>query len=247
MTERLTIDELARRTGLTTRNIRAYQTRGLLFPPELRGRTGYYGPEHVARIGIIREMQAAGFNLEAIRRLLQLAPDEEREEALGFARALLAPWVTERAETVDLADLVRRFGADPVALLKAEDLGIIAPLGDGEYVVRNPSLLRAGEQVVALGVPLKEALAVVEDVKPHAEAVARAFVALFLRTFWEPFDAGGRPAEEWRRVREALEGLRPLALTVLVAAFRQMMEEEVHLALGEELERSAPTGRSATA
>ena len=36
----LTIDELAQRTGLTTRNIRAYQSRGLLPPPEVRVRTG---------------------------------------------------------------------------------------------------------------------------------------------------------------------------------------------------------------
>ncbi len=39
----LTIDELAQRTG-TVRNVRAHQSRGLLPPPEVRGRTGYYGP-----------------------------------------------------------------------------------------------------------------------------------------------------------------------------------------------------------
>ncbi len=30
--------------------MRAHQSRGLLPPPEIRGRTGYYGPEHVARL-----------------------------------------------------------------------------------------------------------------------------------------------------------------------------------------------------
>ncbi len=40
----LTIDELARETGMTVRNIRAHQSRGLLPPPEVRARTGYYGP-----------------------------------------------------------------------------------------------------------------------------------------------------------------------------------------------------------
>ena len=48
--EELTIDELARRTGTTVRNIRAHQSRGLLPPPTIRARTGYYGPEHVARV-----------------------------------------------------------------------------------------------------------------------------------------------------------------------------------------------------
>ncbi len=40
----MTIDELARETGMTVRNIRAHQSRGLLPPPEVRARTGYTGP-----------------------------------------------------------------------------------------------------------------------------------------------------------------------------------------------------------
>ena len=42
--EQLTIDQLAQRTGMTVRNIRAHQSRGLLPPPAVRARTGYYGP-----------------------------------------------------------------------------------------------------------------------------------------------------------------------------------------------------------
>ena len=34
----MTIRELAERTGMTVRNIRAHQTRGLLPPPVVRGR-----------------------------------------------------------------------------------------------------------------------------------------------------------------------------------------------------------------
>jgi hypothetical protein len=48
------------------------------------------------------------------------------------------------------------------------------------------------------------------------------------------------------RVREATERLRPLGSTVLMAAFRQRMDEEVREALGEEVERrAAGTERSA--
>ena len=83
----ITIDELAQRTRLTVRNIRAYQSRGLVQPPTLRGRTGYYGPDHIARIELIRELQAEGFNLEAIRRLLEEAGGET-DEVLRFTRAV---------------------------------------------------------------------------------------------------------------------------------------------------------------
>ena len=43
---------------MSVRNIRNHQSRGLLPPPEVRARTGYYGPEHVARLRLIQEMQA---------------------------------------------------------------------------------------------------------------------------------------------------------------------------------------------
>ena len=66
----LTIDELARETGMTVRNIRAHPSRGLLPPPEVRARTGYYGPEHVARLRLIQELQANGYNLAAIKDLV---------------------------------------------------------------------------------------------------------------------------------------------------------------------------------
>ena len=61
-TSELTIDQLAQRTGMSARNIRAHQSRGLLAPPTLRGRTGYYNDEHVARIELIQRLQADGFH-----------------------------------------------------------------------------------------------------------------------------------------------------------------------------------------
>src|ERR671937_2837264 len=102
----LTIDELARRTGMTARNIRAHQSRGLLPPPEVRGRTGYYGAEHLARIELIRELQADGFNLEAIRRLIDSAGGSS-EELLRFTRAVKAPFEDEQPQVVEAADLAR--------------------------------------------------------------------------------------------------------------------------------------------
>ena len=52
------------------RNVRSHHARGLLPPPEVRGRTGYYGPEHVERLRLIRQLQAEGLKLEGIKRLL---------------------------------------------------------------------------------------------------------------------------------------------------------------------------------
>ena len=67
---RLTIGELAESAGMTVRNVRNHRSRGLIGPPVLEVRTGYYGTEHLERLKLIRAMQADGFNLEAIRCLL---------------------------------------------------------------------------------------------------------------------------------------------------------------------------------
>src|SRR3954465_2546424 len=96
----MTIDALARRTGMTVRNIRAHQSRGLVPPPKVRGRTGYYGDDHLARIELIKELQADGFNLEAIRRLLEGAGGSSAE-VLNFSRALRRPFEDEQPEVLD--------------------------------------------------------------------------------------------------------------------------------------------------
>src|ERR671918_787660 len=125
----LTIEALARRTGMTVRNIRAHQSRGLLPPPEVRGRIGYYGPEHVARIELIRELQADGFNLGSIRRLLEGARGSSAE-VLRFTRALRAPFEDEQPQVVSGDELAERWGAaDPRLLAKAERLGLVRAPG----------------------------------------------------------------------------------------------------------------------
>src|SRR5919107_2128918 len=67
----LTIEGLAHETGLSVRNLRSHQARGLLPPPEVRGRIGYYGPEHIERIRLIQELQGEGMKLDGIKRLLE--------------------------------------------------------------------------------------------------------------------------------------------------------------------------------
>jgi DNA-binding transcriptional MerR regulator len=235
-----TIDELARETGMTVRNIRAHQSRGLLPPPEVRARTGYYGPEHVARLRLIQELQGNGYNLAAIKDLVTRSSGSS-QEALDFARALLAPFEEEPPEVVDAAELVERFGpdADAKLLARAEKLGVLVPLGEGRFEVPSPTLLRAGETLISLGVPLYKAFDVIESVARHAENVADTFVKLFLERVWKPFDKAGQPDPDWPAVLTALEQLRPLASEVLVAIFQQRMTQATEKAFGRELDRRA--------
>lgn len=237
--EALSIDQLAARTGVSSRNIRAYQTRGLLKPPAVEGRRGVYGEEHVARLRLIRDMQAAGFNLAAIKRLLELVPTGAAEEMVRLERALLAPWGSEQPEVTSVDELRRRFPtATDADVERAVELGLITVLEDGRVLIESPTVLRAGAEVVSLGVPVEETLRVTEAVTRHADGVARAFVELFVRHVWTPFAEGGRSPADLPRIRQALERLRPLATSTLVATFQRVMAERVERAFGEQLQRA---------
>ena len=242
----LTIDELARQTGMTVRNLRAHQSRGLLPPPEVRGRTGYYGPEHVARVELIRELQTEGFNLEAIRRLLD-GSGGRSEEILRFTRAIREPFEDEQPEIVTVEELAEQFGSQrPELLEKAEKLGLLRPLGDGRYEQMSPRLARAGSELLSLGVSADDALDLVGSIRRHADAVAQRFARMFIEQVWQPFDEAGRPEERWPVVREALERVRPLAADAVLSVFQLAMSDEAERAFGRELERTSRPKKSAS-
>ncbi len=242
----LTIDELARRTGMTVRNIRAHQSRGLLPPPEVRGRTGFYGAEHLARLELFRTLQDDGFNLESIRRLLERSGGSS-EEVLRFTRAAREPFADEATEVVGIEELARRYGAPGRAdlLERAVGRGRLRPRGAGRVADASPRRARAGEELAALGIGADVTLDVVQELRGHADAIAEQFVELFLAHVWRPFDAEGRPPERWPEVRETLERLRPLAGDALMSVFGLAMGDAVERAFGAVLEagaRDAPDG-----
>jgi len=244
----MTIRELAERTGMTVRNIRAHQTRGLLPPPVVRGRTGYYNDEHAARIALTREMQADGLNLEAIRRVLE-AGDGSAAEIFDFTRALRAPFEDEAPEIIDAEELAGLWGVgpgeglSPRLVARAERLGILRALPDGRIEVISPRLLRAAAALAELGVGPNGALATAEELRRHADGVARAFVDLFVKEIWQPFDRAGRPEADWPKVREALDRMRPLASDALLAVFQIAMGEAVEKA-SERTLREPPRRKS---
>jgi DNA-binding transcriptional MerR regulator len=233
----LTIEELAARTGMTVRNIRSHRARGLLPAPEVRDRVGYYGPEHLARLRMIQELQADGFNLRGIERLLSQNVGAA-EQFLSLRRALDG-FDQEQPRTFSRDELSERFGGGDGTLKRAVEAGALVPVDEDRFEAPFPSLLDAAEGVVAAGVPLEHALAVLDKVRSRCRSISHDFVELFLDDVWKPFEAEGYPEERWPQVREALDRLRPLSLQALAAVYRMTMSAEVEKALGKQLERMA--------
>jgi DNA-binding transcriptional MerR regulator len=227
----LTIDELARETGMTVRNIRSHASRGLLPPPEVRARTGYYGPDHVARLKLIQELQSAGHSLAGIKHLLSRTDGSNAEDVLGFARTLLAPYESETPEVIDEAELIERFGENDRLREKSIKLGLIVPLGGGRFEVPSPALLRAGDLLRDLGVEPARALQLLESISRSTDSIAEQFVKLFLERFWAEDNA------DLGEVQQALDRLRPLATEAVVALFHQRMTRRTEKAFSRVLER----------
>jgi len=76
---RLTIGEVARRSGVPTKTIRYYESVGLLSEPA-RGDNGYryYEPTAVRTLSFVRHARELGFPLDDVRALLGLWQDHNR-------------------------------------------------------------------------------------------------------------------------------------------------------------------------
>jgi DNA-binding transcriptional MerR regulator len=235
----LTVEQLAAEVGMSVRNIRNHHTRGLLPPPEVRARVGFYNADHVARLRLILDLQADGFNLAAIARLLS-GSDGLAERLLGLRRAVTTPFESEAPEVITGEELEKRFGrVDAKDVERIRKLRLLVPLGEDRFEVPSPALLGAAEQVVALGISLHAALALVERVSRDCESISRAFTKLFLRELWEPFEQAGQPDERWDELIEAVASLRPLASEALLALFKQRMTIQLEDAFGKVLEHQA--------
>lgn len=237
----LTIDELARSSGMTVRNIRAHQSRGLLPPPVVRGRTGFYGPEHVDRLEAIKDLQANGFNLTAIQRLIEQA-DASGQNIGDMRSAVLTPFDDEQPEIVDLQELAREVGVEDAyeqLVKRAESAKFVVPIGDGKHEVISPTILRAGLESVRLGVPVDVAFDQLENIRKHCRAIADGFSRMVDDNVVRPFEEAGAQQEGWPHVQEAIERLRPFAAEVVLAAFKIQMTESVEDQYGRALARAA--------
>jgi DNA-binding transcriptional MerR regulator len=232
----LTIEELAAQTGMSVRNIRSHQARGLLSPPEVRSRVGYYGSEHVLQLRLIRELQDQGFNLNGIKRLLEETPDTA-ERLLRVRRSVRAQRGDQQAETMTAIELGERFRLEPAEgrqlLEVAVKLGILIPLGGDKYEAPNPSLLAVGDEAVRSGIPLRAALEVIQELQRHSDAVSRSFVKLFIREVWKPFARADMPDERWPEIEDAIERLRPAASQAMLTIFQERLSSEIEGAFEE--------------
>lgn len=107
----MTIGTLARQTGVKVPTIRYYEAIGLLPEPErTASNRRLYGQRERDRLAFIRHARDLGFEIDAIRTLLQLAahPDQPCAAADSIARRHLTDIEARIARLVALRDEIAR-------------------------------------------------------------------------------------------------------------------------------------------
>ncbi|MES2886043.1 MAG: MerR family transcriptional regulator [Pseudomonadota bacterium] len=235
-----TVDELARTGDATVRNVRAYQDRGLLPPPEKRGRTGIYTSDHLARLRLINQLLDRGYTLGNIAELIAAwEKGQNLRDLLGLESAITSPWSEELPGTFSMAEIISMFGkhekvtAIPELVRRVTELGILQ--ADGlRFRAPRPRLVHAAAQLVAMGIPLGALLDILRMLRGNVERVANELVQLALRYVLTQHLKDGLPkANEVSKIAELIWKLRPIADVAVDAEVARAMELAVQKYLGD--------------
>jgi len=235
-----TIDELAAQSGVPSRTIRYYQSKGTLPSPERRGRVAYYRAEHIERLRVIAELQDRGLRLDAIGDVLQRVEEggDSLQDWLGMGDQLQAPWSDDRPIVISETDLLDRVGSRrPGALAELTRLGLIERQGNSRpamYIVPSPGLLDINVQLDRANVDSMVAGEAGEIMRRRMARLADELVAFFAERAGDGFGGAGEPDG----IVRSFAALRPEGMRAIQLFFAQEMER----ALREFVERGGAIG-----
>lgn len=244
----MTVEELSARTGVSVRNIRAYQTAGLMPPPRLQGRLGLYDAEHQGKLELIRDLRQQGFRLDAIKGMLEKTPEGAWGEYSLISELFSTTFFTvEAPKRKAINEMAANWDtkATPEQKERLARNGLYRPVGDDEVEMLSPALERIGIQLAELNVPLDTVLDLQDELIKHTRAIAKAYVEqLFLEllkaiTSPQPTSSDkGATAPKLApdpnvigAMKSLFERLRPLAIGSVSAAFPVVLQQEFDRAI----------------
>jgi DNA-binding transcriptional MerR regulator len=233
----MTIEELSLRSGVTTRNIRSYQSRGLLPAPVSRPgeRSAFYTADHLTRLRLINRLQARGFSLAGIADLVSAwSEGKSIEHVLGLESAIAEAESADQEDSVLVgarelkANLPAGVDADE-ALKKLVAVGLVVPHAKG-YRLRHPKLYELGVDASRAGIPFDALLEEHANLQEDMHRIALRLVGLFANHVLGPFLEAGMPAARLPDIIEQMKRLRELAIEATVPLIRQALADEIEAA-----------------
>jgi DNA-binding transcriptional MerR regulator len=227
--EAMRVEDLAVVADVSVDTIRFYQKRRLLHPPTRQGRIAWYGPEHVERLARIRELQARGFSLAVIRRLLEGELDPADERLVAAVTGAQEGTDDEDGELLTLTELSARSGVPETVLAVVAGEGLLTARhrdGVDRYPASDVELVGAGLRLLEAGFPLPELLTLARRQHEMTRAIAEDAVAMFDAHVREPLRDADLPDEEKaQQLVDAFRTLLPTATSLVAEHFRRVLLE----------------------
>ncbi|AUH67976.1 MULTISPECIES: MerR family transcriptional regulator [Gordonia] len=226
------INDLAQVSGVSVRNIRVYQDRGLLPPPTIRGRTGWYSDEHLVRLNLISRMLERGYTFATISELLHAAHYGMKVEHVLRAAPKGGRFRNiKRAATITFTELKKTLGADERSINLSQKLGLLTKDG-AHYAIRNPELLEGAEVLVKGGIDIDDLLDRWMRVESDLTDVARSFVSIITDKYFDE-NLPNLGEEKLAKMAELIQTVRPMAHEIVETTFSRALDKEISRAIGE--------------
>ena len=222
---RFTIDELAAESGVASRTIRFYQSKGVLSAPERCGRVAQYGRVHVDQLRKIGELKDKGLTIRAIRDLMARIARGEilYSEWLGFEEEIESPWIDDAAQVFDKDALEAKLGDRRKGLVAdLEELGTIERRGN-QWFVPSLSRLNIVLGLEKVGIGLSTCKGAGDVLEKHMGRAAKEVVDLFSKDLSGRLGQINSPDD----VSSALATLKSLGISAVSLMFAQAVQEEL--------------------
>jgi DNA-binding transcriptional MerR regulator len=237
------LEELARVSGVSARNIRAYRERGLLDPPRRVGRSAYYDDYHLSQLKTINQLLRKGFNSAHIAEFFaSMRQGSDLADILGIQRAILGPR-SEDAVDASAAPSTRTaegVGRQPLAIdpdcdeaQKLVEYGL-AERVDGAVVLRD----RAMGDIVASAPDqlfyVRAILRMAEATREATDKLAQEFVQALEELYTSRFGLNYFPKpEDTAEVSRIVEDYRDLGNKLVVDRLDEAIQRQMVSAVSD--------------
>jgi DNA-binding transcriptional MerR regulator len=248
----MTVEDLSSKTGVSVRNIRAYQTAGLVPPPRLQGRLGLYSAEHQGKLELVRDLRQQGFRLDAIKEMLKKTPQGAWSEYSLISDLFSTTFFTvESPQRKALAEMAEHWQAPatPEQKNRLSKNGLYRAIQESDEVeILSPALERIGIQLAELDVPLDTVLDLQDELIRHTRAIAKAYVEQVFLTIVKRLAPTSKDSQTkslaqelaaLEQIQSLFERLRPLAIGSISAAFPVVLQQEFDKSVSKQLKRKA--------
>jgi DNA-binding transcriptional MerR regulator len=230
------LDDLARISGVSARNIRAYRERGLLDPPRRVGRSAYYDDYHLSQLKTINQLLRRGFNSAHIAEFFAtMRQGADLADILGIQQAILGRRTDEGDEGPAAPSDESGARIDPDCDEARKLIGYgLAELVAGEVVLNDRTMAAIVARTPDPLLYVQAILRMFESTRESIDNLAADFVHALEEVYTARFGTAHVPKpEEMAELSRIVRNYRDLGNKVIANRLGEAMREQLVTAVSE--------------